>query len=76
MKASMPQLPGIVYGVAYEDVMGGVSVDVANHDDDELIESLMEKHTDLELVCIVPASQLQEYIAAEVAKKLKSKVED
>jgi hypothetical protein len=49
-----PQLPGSVYGVAYEDAMGGVSVDVCLDEDD--VDELMEKHTDPELVCVVPAA--------------------
>lgn len=52
-KESMQQLPGSVYGVAYENAMGGVSVDPCLDDDE--IEEMMESHQESELVCIVPA---------------------
>lgn len=49
-----PQLPGIVHGVAYEDVMGGPSVDIV--DDASELEDAMDRRTDPEHVYIIPAS--------------------
>lgn len=49
-----PQLPGIVNGVAYEDCMGGPSVDIV--DDESDLEEAMDKHVDSEHVYIIPAS--------------------
>lgn len=52
---SSPQLPAEMLGVAYENVMGGLSVDLCEEDDD--IEEMMDQHTDPEMVCVVPFDQ-------------------
>lgn len=52
LKESMPQLPAEMLGVVYENVMGGLSVDLCEEDME--IDELMEKHIDPELVCVVP----------------------
>lgn len=52
---SMPQLPAEMLGVAYENGMGGLSVDLCDEDDD--IEEMMDQHMDPEMVCVVPYEQ-------------------
>ncbi len=53
------QLPHATYGVAYEDAMRGISVDLCLEDECGTIpRELLDRHTDSELVCIVPASDV------------------
>lgn len=54
---SKPQLPHTVFGVAYEDAMGGISVDLcldASGKTDP--NELLSRHTDAELVYVIPTN--------------------
>lgn len=72
-KAFPPHIPGPIYGVAYEDAMGGVSVtpclEATTAED---YESLLEEHPEGELVAILSINDadLMTYAAAPHMFKL------
>lgn len=52
-RESTPHLPGAAYGLAYEDVMGGVSVDLYLDEDDP--QEVLANRDEAELVVVVSA---------------------
>ena len=63
-----PQLPGVILGVAYQDAMGGVSVDIIDEDDE--VDEVLEDYTDPELCAIVPLTSMNDIAKVKHAEKL------